>query len=96
MAWNLGYSEEYLERRNITYNTKRTDSGRRGFITEVIKYAHYANIDIICILNFAKDRLIHSFGMDAEQKIITNEHHIPVLIVNPRTTYQDAASIFAQ
>lgn len=96
LARNLAYAEGYLESRNITYKTNTTDSGSSGFIKEVIKYAHYANIDLICILNFAKDRLIHSFGMDAEQKIITNEHHIPVLIVNPRTTYQDAASIFAQ
>ncbi|MEN9639655.1 MAG: hypothetical protein RLZZ262_1524 [Bacteroidota bacterium] len=96
LARNTAYAEGYLESRDIAYKTITTEGGSGSFIKEVIKYAHYTNIDLICILNFAKDRLIHSFGIDAEQKIITNEHNIPVLIVNPRTTYQDAASIFAQ
>jgi nucleotide-binding universal stress UspA family protein len=93
---NTAYAEGYLESRNIAYQTVSTHGGSGSFIKEVIQYAHDGDIDLICMLNFAKDRLIHSFGMDAEQKIITNEHYIPVLIVNPRTTYHDAASVFAQ
>jgi nucleotide-binding universal stress UspA family protein len=93
---NTAYAEGYLESRNIAYQTVSSHGGSGSFIKEVIQYAHDAHIDLICILNFANDRLIHSFGMDAEQKIITNDHQIPVLIVNPRTTYQDAASVFAQ
>jgi nucleotide-binding universal stress UspA family protein len=96
LARNVAYAEGYLESREIAYKTNTTDSGSGSFIKEVIKYAHYANIDLLCILNFANDRLIHSFGIDAEQKIITNEHNIPVLVINPRITYHNTASILAQ
>jgi hypothetical protein len=53
-------------------------------------------IDMICILNTAEERLVHAFGVDSEQKIITNEAGIPVMILNPSVTYKDSTSIFAQ
>jgi hypothetical protein len=65
-------------------------------VKEIVKYGLYAEIDLICILNFAGERLIHAFGADAEQKIITNEAGIPTMVINPISANVDARSIFAQ
>lgn len=93
---NVAYAEGYLEERNIKYKTAVTDAGSSGFVKDLLKYANYAEIDLICILNTAEDRLVHAFGIDSEQKIITNEAGIPVMILNPAATYKDSASVFAQ
>lgn len=93
---NAAYAEGYLEERNIKYKTSVADAGSGGFVKDLLKYAQYADIDLICILNTAEDRLVHAFGIDSEQKIITNEAGIPVMILNPAATYKDSASVFAQ
>ncbi|MFN5621455.1 MAG: universal stress protein [Flavobacteriales bacterium] len=93
---NVAYAEGYLEERNVKYKTAVTDAGSSGFVKDLLKYANYAEIDLICILNTAEDRLVHAFGIDSEQKIITNESGIPVMILNPAATYKDSASVFAQ
>lgn len=96
LARNVAYAEGYLEENNIKYKTAVTDAGSGGFVKDLLKYANYADIDLICILNTAEDRLVHAFGVDSEQKIITNESGIPVMILNPAATYKDSASVFAQ
>lgn len=96
LARNISYGEGYLEQRKIAYKTTITESGSGGFVKELLKYAKYAEIDLICILNTAEERLVHALGVDSEQKIITNESAIPVMILNPAVTYKDSSSIFAQ
>ncbi len=96
MKRNMSYAEGYFNERGIACKTKITDEGSSGFVKEIIKYAQYAEIDLICILNFAGERLIHAFGTDAEQKIITNEAGIPAMVINPISANVDARSIFAQ
>jgi nucleotide-binding universal stress UspA family protein len=93
---NMSYAEGYFNERGIACKTKVTEEGSSGFVKEIIKYSQYADIDLICILNFAGERLIHAFGADAEQKIITNEAGIPVMVINPISANVDARSIFAQ
>lgn len=93
---NLAYAEGYMEERNLSYKTAVTEAGSSGFVKEMIKYAKYAEIDLICILNTAEEQLIHAFGMDSEQKIITNDALIPVMVLNPAITLVDDRSIFAQ
>lgn len=93
---NLAYAEGYMEERKLAYKTSVTESGSSGFVKELIKYARYAEIDLICILNTAEEQLIHAFGMDSEQKIITNDALIPVMVLNPAITLVDDRSIFAQ
>lgn len=93
---NIAYSEGYIEEMGIPYKTAVTESGSSGFVKELLKYARYAEIDLICILNTAEERLVHAFGVDSEQKIITNEAAIPVMIMNPAVTYKDSSSVFAQ
>jgi nucleotide-binding universal stress UspA family protein len=96
MKRNMSYAEGYFNERGIACKTKVTEEGSSGFVKEIIKYGQYAEIDLICILNFAGERLIHAFGADAEQKIITNEAGIPVMVINPISANVDARSIFAQ
>lgn len=96
LARNISYCEGFLEDLKIPYKTTITDAGSGGFVKDLIKYAKYAEIDLICILNTAEERLVHAFGSDSEQKIITNDAAIPVMILNPAVTYKDSASIFAQ
>jgi len=93
---NMSYAEGYFKERGIACKTKVTEEDSSGFVKEIIKYAQYAEIDLICILNFAGERLIHAFGTDAEQKVITNEAGIPTLVINPISANVDARSIFAQ
>lgn len=93
---NMSYAEGYFNERGIACKTKVTEEDSSGFVKEIIKYAQYAEIDLICILNFAGERLIHAFGTDAEQKVITNEAGIPTLVINPISANVDARSIFAQ
>jgi nucleotide-binding universal stress UspA family protein len=93
---NVGYAEGYLETRNVPYTSLTTKSGPSGFAKEMIQYAKDKSVDMICILNKADENLIHAFGIDSEQKMITNEPGIPVLIMNPAAASVDDRSIFAQ
>ncbi len=93
---NISYAEGYLESRDIQYKTVITESGSGGFVKELMQYADANAMNMICIMNSAEERLIHAFGMDSEQKIITNEPGIPVMVINPAATLVDSASIFAQ
>lgn len=93
---NMAYAEGYFIDNGIACKTKVTEEDSSVFVKELLKYAHYADIDLICILNFAGERLIHAFGVDAEQQVITNDAGIPVLVINPISANVDARSVFAQ
>jgi nucleotide-binding universal stress UspA family protein len=93
---NLSYAEGYFESRGIAQKGKVMDGDHGSFVKEIVKYGQYAEIDLICILNFAGEQLIHAFGTDAEQKMITNEAGIPVMVINPVHANLDSRTIFAQ
>ncbi len=93
---NMSYAEGYFIENGVTCKTKVTEEDSSAFVKELLKYAQYAEIDLICILNFAGERLIHAFGADAEQKVITNDAGVPVLVINPISANVDSRSIFAQ
>lgn len=93
---NMSYAEGYFIENNVPCKTKVTEEDSSGFVKELLKYAQYAEIDLICILNFAGERLIHAFGADAEQKVMTNDAGIPTMVINPITANVDSRSIFAQ
>jgi nucleotide-binding universal stress UspA family protein len=96
LARNISYAEGYMEERGVRYKTTITDADSGGFVKDLLKYSRFAEIDMICILNTAEERLVHAFGVDSEQKIITNDAAIPVMILNPAATYKDSSSVFAQ
>jgi nucleotide-binding universal stress UspA family protein len=80
---NLSYAEGYFESREIAYQTVVAGVKSSHFAEAVAEHAEKAGIDLICILNFANEKMIHAFGVDAEQKIITNKAGIPVMVLNP-------------
>jgi nucleotide-binding universal stress UspA family protein len=80
---NLSYAEGYFESREIPYQTTIADVKSDQFAEAVIAQAEKEQVDMICILNFANEKLIHAFGSDAEQKVITNRAAIPVMVLNP-------------
>lgn len=93
---NMSYAEGYFNENGVACKTKVTEEDSSGFVKELLKYAKYAEIDLICILNFAGERLIHAFGSDAEQQVMTNDAGIPTMVINPISANVDSRSIFAQ
>ncbi len=93
---NVAYAEGYFEEQKLTYKSTVATSPSSGFVKDVIRYAASEEIDLICVLNFASENLLHVFGSDDEQKLITNEEKIPVFILNPIATMVDSKSVFAQ
>ena len=80
---NMSYAEGYFESREIPFQTIMAEKDSDEFADAVVTYAAEAKIDLICILNFANEKMIHAFGKDAEQKVITNAAAIPVMVLNP-------------
>lgn len=83
---NMAYSEGYFEERGIPYQSVVAKGKSSAFADQVIEQAKNGKSDMICILNFANEKLIHAFGSDAEQKVITNDAAIPVMVLNPAIT----------
>lgn len=90
---NLQYAEEYLGKHGLGYKAQLIEAGS-AYSKEVVKYAKYNDIDLICILNNADEKIIHAFGIDIEQKLITNDAEIPVLVMNETQTYINDGTIF--
>jgi nucleotide-binding universal stress UspA family protein len=94
---NMAYSEGYFEERGIPYQTVVAEGKSSAFADQVIEQARIGKSDMICILNFANEKLIHAFGSDAEQKVITNNAAIPVMVLNPAiTNLHNTRSLIAQ
>ena len=94
---NMAYAEGYFEERGIPYQSVVSQGKSSAFADQVIEQAKNGKSDMICILNFANEKLIHAFGSDAEQKVITNEAAIPVMVLNPAiTNLHNTRSLIAQ
>jgi nucleotide-binding universal stress UspA family protein len=93
---NMGYAEGYLEDLGVPYTSVVAESPSSGFVKDILSYAAEADVDLICVLNFAYENFFHFGGKDEEQKIITNPSQIPVLIMNPKDTMVIDKSVFAQ
>ncbi len=90
---NLQFAEEYFGQHGLSYNHEFIET-ESDYTKEVIKYARYKNIDLICIMNDSEDQFIHAFGIDREQKMITNDSEIPVLVMNEVQVYSNDGTIF--
>jgi nucleotide-binding universal stress UspA family protein len=94
---NMAFSEGYFEERGIPYQSVVAQGKSSSFADQVIEQAKSGKSDMICILNFANEKLIHAFGSDAEQKVITNSAAIPVMVLNPAiTNLHNTRSLIAQ
>lgn len=77
---NLTLTKNYLEEHKIPYEVKIADE-KGGFTKQVIKFASSIDADLIAIVS-SPDSAAFLAAAD-EQQIITNEHQIPVLCINP-------------
>lgn len=83
---NIYFAKNYLGERDIEFTTKMADKG--DFDSKIVEHASNLNADLICIMNLQKNSLMGMglLGSHYEQHLITNEAHIPVLLVNPIDT----------
>jgi nucleotide-binding universal stress UspA family protein len=84
---NIRFSEEYLSENEIPYEVEITEAKSDGFVKSLLKYSAAVEADLICIMNFYDNSFISIFNQSYEQQVITNEAQIPVLCVNPVSTY---------
>jgi nucleotide-binding universal stress UspA family protein len=92
---NINFSREFLEEKGIKYTVKIKGKSESGFSKAVIEHAKECNADLICIVNLYEKSLMGMIGGKYEQRIITNEHQIPVMCVNPVEIYVTNGSVFA-
>lgn len=92
---NLNFARKYLEEKGIKYTVKVKGKSESGFSKAVIEHAHESKADLICIMNLYENSLMGMIGGNYEQRMITNEHQIPVMCVNPKETYVMDRSVFA-
>ncbi|MCA1761469.1 MAG: hypothetical protein LC664_00510 [Flavobacteriales bacterium] len=62
------------------------DKKSDDFDEAIIEYANEIDADLISLMNLPGISLANLIGGNYVQNIITNEHHIPVLLLNPRQT----------
>jgi nucleotide-binding universal stress UspA family protein len=80
---NLLFTEKFLKSNEIPYEI-HTSPGKKDFTHETIDFAHEINADLLLIMT-TKDIGIADYVLGAnEQTIISNEHGIPVMCINPR------------
>ena len=91
---NLYFAKNYLGERDIDFTTKVAERG--DFDDQIIKHAEEVDADLICIMNLQKNSLMGMglLGSNYEQQLMTNDSHIPVLIVNPVQTSIAGGSVF--
>jgi nucleotide-binding universal stress UspA family protein len=94
---NLAYANDYFDERKIQHVGSVTSRDTKHFVEDLTAYAVNVKADMICILNFADEKIIHAFGSDAEQKVITNSAGIPVMVLSPVTVnLHNTRSLIAQ
>lgn len=92
---NLAFAKNYLEENKIPYEVKVTDE-KGSFTKQVLKQAKAINADLIAIVNSPDSSgLPDIFGSGSEQQIISNEHKIPVLCMNPAKVTVSGSVLFS-
>lgn len=81
---NLKYATDYLKKQEVDFEIETTPE-INDFDIATIRFASKIDADLICIVNHEESA--HSlFGNSFEQKLITNDTQIPVMVVNERVT----------
>lgn len=88
---NIQFAKKYFAERDLEMSTTLVPSS--GFDKEVVRHAVKIDADLIAIVNLQKNTILGLLGHNYEQKMITNEGEIPVMIVNPITKYDSDTGI---
>ena len=79
---DLNFSRQYFDEANIPYEAEINEDVYT--LDSYIDYAKEKEIDLIVFMNQPESAFI--LFDDRVQRVITNKAHIPVLLINPRTT----------
>ncbi len=86
---NLNYAKNLLKNNNMEF-VNVAETGTKGYLNDLLDYAHMVNADLIAIINHKEDGFKNLFGSHFDQGLITNSYHIPVLIMN----YKQITKVF--
>lgn len=81
---NQKYAEHFFEELGIPYTSMISKEKSDDFDHAIIEYAQEIDADLIAIMNLPGSSLSNIIGGNYVQNIITNEAHIPALLVNPK------------
>ena len=90
---NLLYAEKFFKERKIGYSATVGEE-KGGFAKVLQNFAKEKDADLICIMNMAENSLFGMLGNKYEQEMITNQAHIPVMVVNPLTASVGGSVLF--
>lgn len=86
---NLNYAKNLLKNNKMEF-VDVAETGNKGYMNDLLDYAHMVNADLIAIINHKEDGFKNLFGANFDQGLITNAYHIPVLIMN----YKQITKVF--
>ncbi|MEY5044550.1 MAG: hypothetical protein RJA19_1777 [Bacteroidota bacterium] len=93
---NISYAEEFFGEKDIACTARISEHSSGAFVKDVIRFATEIQADLISIMNLHEKSLMGILGQTYEQQIITNESHIPVLVLNPVETRVVRGSVFSR
>lgn len=96
VARNLAFSKKYLQDHDVNFTVSHTN-GMDTFDKELVRFSQDLGADMIAIVNHKEDALANLLGSNFDQKVITNEAKVPVLIVNAKdlTKVNDIFQVFS-
>lgn len=83
---NLKYAESFFDDLGIPHTSRISDRKSDDFDDAIIEYAKEIDADLISLMNLPGISLANLIGGNYVQNIITNKHHVPVLLLNPKET----------
>jgi nucleotide-binding universal stress UspA family protein len=81
---NMKYASNFFSEQGISHTTQISSYGSDEFDEGIIEFAKEIDADLISIMNLPGISLLNLIGGNFVQNIITNEHQIPVLVLNPK------------
>lgn len=82
VARNTSYAQNEMKKHGIEHEV-HSAAEKGGFVKQMISFATGVDADLIAVVN-SQERGVHElFSGTAERDIISNEVHIPVMVVNP-------------
>lgn len=92
---NLHFAEDFFKENAVEYTTKIADQKASDFVKAIVKHGSEKNADLISIVNLQENSLLGAFASSEEQKLITNEAQIPVMVINPHQTTVPGSVLFS-
>ncbi len=92
---NLHFAENFFKENGVEYTTKIANEKASNFVSPIVRHASEKDADLITIVNLKENSLLGAFASSEEQKLITNEAQIPVMVLNPHQTTDPSSVSFS-